>query len=103
MKKKIVRYVSLGEFTREALKTAIYEKDTSLGKLPCIVAEVPVMPGCFTQGETIEETRENLVEAIELWVIMAIRQNETLPVINDCALSLPKFPAQSRKLKSAFA
>ncbi len=27
-------------------------------------AEVPVLPGCYSQGETIEETMENVKEAI---------------------------------------
>jgi len=31
-------------------------------------AEVPALPGCVTQGETIDELRENLKEAIELWL-----------------------------------
>jgi predicted RNase H-like HicB family nuclease len=30
-------------------------------------AEVPALPGCLTQGETIEEIQQNLLEAIELW------------------------------------
>jgi predicted RNase H-like HicB family nuclease len=30
-------------------------------------AEVPALPGCLTQGETREEIRENLLEAIEVW------------------------------------
>jgi len=30
-------------------------------------AEVPALPGCLTQGETEEEIRSNLQEAIELW------------------------------------
>lgn len=30
-------------------------------------AEVPALPGCSTQGETEEEIRANLREAIELW------------------------------------
>ncbi len=28
-------------------------------------AEVPALPGCFTEGETIDEVRANLREAIE--------------------------------------
>ncbi len=31
-------------------------------------AEVPIFAGCYTQGETIEETIENLKEAINLYV-----------------------------------
>jgi len=30
--------------------------------------EVPALPGCFSQGETIEEALENTKEAIELHV-----------------------------------
>jgi len=31
-------------------------------------AEVPVLPGCFNQGETEEEVISNLREAVELWL-----------------------------------
>ena len=31
-------------------------------------AEVPALPGCNTQGDTIEEVQANLKEAIELWL-----------------------------------
>jgi predicted RNase H-like HicB family nuclease len=30
-------------------------------------AEVPALPGCNTQGETEDEIRANLEEAIQLW------------------------------------
>jgi len=32
------------------------------------VAEVPALPGCFTQGRTIEEVKKNIKEAIEGWL-----------------------------------
>lgn len=32
------------------------------------VAFVPALPGCHTQGETLEETERNIKEAIELYV-----------------------------------
>jgi predicted RNase H-like HicB family nuclease len=32
-------------------------------------AEVPALPGCFTQGETDEEIRANIREAIEGWLL----------------------------------
>ena len=31
-------------------------------------AEVPALPGCLTQGETVDELKANLHEAIELWL-----------------------------------
>ncbi len=31
-------------------------------------AEVPALPGCVTQGETEEEIKANLHEAVELWL-----------------------------------
>jgi len=30
-------------------------------------AEVPALPGCVTQGESEDEIRANLLEAVELW------------------------------------
>jgi predicted RNase H-like HicB family nuclease len=32
-------------------------------------AEVPALPGCVTQGETIEEIKRNLAEAVEGWLL----------------------------------
>ena len=31
-------------------------------------AEVPALPGCVTQGETLDDVRANLREAIALWL-----------------------------------
>jgi predicted RNase H-like HicB family nuclease len=31
-------------------------------------AEVPALPGCYTQGETLEEVQANLREAVEGWL-----------------------------------
>ncbi|MBA7494028.1 hypothetical protein ES702_04595 [subsurface metagenome] len=32
------------------------------------VAEVPALPGCVSQGRTIEEVKKNIKEAIEGWL-----------------------------------
>lgn len=34
-------------------------------------AEVPALPGCFTQGETLPELESNLREAIQGWLLAA--------------------------------
>jgi len=40
------------------------------------VAEVPALPGCFSQGKTREEAIANITEAIEGWLeVMESRQS----------------------------
>ena len=34
-------------------------------------AEVPSLPGCFTQGETLKELEANIHEAIKGWLMAA--------------------------------
>jgi predicted RNase H-like HicB family nuclease len=40
------------------------------------VAEVPALPGCFSQGKTYEEAISNIKEAIEGWLeVMESKQS----------------------------
>jgi predicted RNase H-like HicB family nuclease len=48
------------------LKAVIHEADEG-----GFWAEVPALPGCFTQGETLEELEANLHEVIEGWLLAA--------------------------------
>lgn len=42
-------------------------------------SRVPVLPGCFSQGETIEETIKNTTEAIELYLEGLTADKEEIP------------------------
>ena len=42
-------------------------------------AEVPALPGCYSQGETIEETMENVKEAIEGHLLALKEEREEVP------------------------
>jgi len=42
----------------------VVEKDES----GYYVGEVPALPGCLSQGKTIEELKANITEAIEGWL-----------------------------------
>lgn len=77
--------VSFSVYAREVLNTARYEpcKDG-----PGFVAVVDALPGCMTQGRTVENTRELLIEAIETWLLSALKDGAFLPVVNDCTLAM---------------
>jgi len=78
-----MKYVGFKEYVKEFLKTAEYKKDPNLG---CVVAIVPSLPGCMTQGENYEEARDNLIDAIELWITVGLREGEEMPSVNKIKL-----------------
>jgi len=49
-------------------------------------AEVPALPGCVTQGETMEEVTSNLREAIKGW--LAVETPERKAATNDRVIEL---------------
>jgi predicted RNase H-like HicB family nuclease len=49
-------------------------------------AEVPALPGCSTQGETLEELTENLKDAIALW--LEVGEDEIEPQSTDRILEV---------------
>jgi predicted RNase H-like HicB family nuclease len=94
--KKSSRRGTLAEYIGEILKNAVYEKGE---QLDVVVAEAPDLPGCVTQGATFEEARENLVDAIEVWVMSGLRGGEDPPVVNGCRLAVtaaPRRPGHGR-------
>lgn len=66
MKRKAARALSYSVF---------YEKTRDGG----YVAFVPALPGCHTQGETLEETERHVQEAIALYVESLVAHGETIP------------------------
>jgi predicted RNase H-like HicB family nuclease len=48
-------------------------------------ASIPALPGCHTQGETLDELRDNLRQAAEVW--LAVAHEDALAPI-----SAPKSP-----------
>jgi len=79
-----MKTVTFREYIIKILNTAIYERGESSD---VIIAEAPCLPGCFTQGRNFEEARENLIDAIELWVTVGLKKNEKMPVVNGCCLA----------------
>lgn len=97
MRKKPSRAVSLSGYIAEVLKNAVYEKGEQLA---VIVAEAPDLPGCVTQAPSIEEARESLVDAIEVWLMSSLRCGEDPPVVNGCRLAITTAPRRPGHAKS---
>ena len=45
-----------------------------------LVGEVEMLPGCITQGRTIEELRANMREAIDGWLAVEAEKAERLGI-----------------------
>ena len=96
MRRKAPRSVPLREYVTAALKNALYEKGEVMD---VIVAEAPDLPGCLTQGGSFEEARENLIDAIEVWVMAGLQNGEELPVVNGCRLAITSTPRKRQRVK----
>ena len=55
--------------------SVFYEEATGGG----YVAFVPALPGCHTQGETLEEAEQNVTEAITLYLESLAAHGEAIP------------------------
>jgi predicted RNase H-like HicB family nuclease len=54
------------------------------------IAEVPSLPGCFSQGDTREEAIANIKEAIELYIeVLTDEDNPSLKMTLKTLNSLP--------------
>ena len=49
--------------------------------------EVPALPGCYSQGETVEETIANTREAIELHISCMKEDGMDIPTDNEFIIS----------------
>ena len=79
-----MKAVSFREYVQEILKTAEYKPCEDYN---CVVAIARALPGCMTQGRSVEEARELLIDAIETWILGAIKDGDDLPEVNGCRLA----------------
>ena len=46
---------------------------------PGFVVTVPALPGCVTQGDTLDEALSNVQDAISLWIRDTVAHGEPVP------------------------
>ena len=64
LKKKVLQY------------TVFYEVDSEDGGF---VVSVPLLPGCYSQGETLEDAETNIKEAIGVYLLSLKKSREPIP------------------------
>ena len=64
------------ESTKILTYTAIFEKASEGG----YVVSVPALPGCLTQGETFEEAKGNIKDAITGYIEVLREDGEEVPL-----------------------
>ena len=59
---------------------------------PCdeggFVAEIPALPGCLAQGETLEATLQELITVKSLWLETAEKYGQKLPDLENAIASV---------------
>jgi predicted RNase H-like HicB family nuclease len=73
----------LTEYIRAALRQAHYE----IMEDGRFFATIPACEGLWAEGTTLEETREELQEVLEDWILIKARHNDVFPVISGCDLN----------------
>lgn len=77
-----LKKVSLERYVQLALSHARYSQNED-GTWTVVV---PVLPGCITWGETRDKAVEMAKDAVEAWVLTALRFGDELPEIDGCIL-----------------
>ena len=65
-----------GKTASKTLSYSVFYEQTSEGGY---VAFVPALPGCHTQGETLEEVERNVREAISVYLESLVAHGESIP------------------------
>ena len=71
--------VKIGQMKKKVTKEFSYSVFYEAAPEGGYVAFVPALPGCHTQGETLEEAERNVREAIALYLESLIAHGEPIP------------------------
>ena len=72
------------EYTQKALEKAQYKKlDDGTW-----FAEIPGFEGVWANANTVEECRAELLEVLEEWLILKLRDNDPIPEIEGVSLKI---------------
>jgi len=74
----------LFEYTQKALEKAEYKKLDDRTWF----AEIPGFEGVWANGNTVEECRTELLEVLEEWLILKLRDSDPIPEVEGVSLKI---------------
>jgi len=77
-----MQFLNWSDYVRLALSYAVFSQDEA----GAWTVEVPVMPGCVTWGQTRAEAALMAEDAVQGWLVTALRFGDEVPVIDNNAL-----------------
>lgn len=51
-------------------------------------SEIPALPGCTSQGDTLDETLANTREAVETWISYLREKGDPVPTSSDLVVTI---------------
>jgi predicted RNase H-like HicB family nuclease len=51
-------------------------------------AEIPGFEGIWANRTSVEECRKELIEVLEEWLILKLKDGDTIPVVNDIDINI---------------
>ncbi len=79
----------LVEYVQGALEKAEYKKLED----ETWFAEIPGFEGVWANGKTVEECRKELVEVLEEWLILKLRDGDPIPVVKGIEINIKEVAA----------
>lgn len=74
----------LSQYVDAALRKAEYKKIED----GTWFAEIPGFEGVWANANTVEECRSELVEVLEEWLILKIRDDDPIPTVNNLQIRI---------------
>ncbi len=76
----------IGEYIQKALEKTEYKK---LADGTWFV-EIPGFEGVWANGKAVEECRRELVEVLEEWLVLKLRDGDSIPAVDGYEISIKK-------------
>jgi len=73
----------ISSYIEEAMKYAHYEL---VEDEEPYYGEIPLLPGVWATGKTLEECRANLKEVLEGWLVLSLRKGLPIPAIGSVSI-----------------